>query len=112
VIVEFPPAEPSGVKASPLSAVWVARVPPTPTVRANALPVFPFRLTVASYIEPEPPPLPPSAPPPPPPAITSVLKDLTPTGAVQVLLPTAVNLRKHLPPLSDTDTPVVLVTAT
>ena len=90
----------------------MALLPPPPTVSSNCLPVFPFKLTVASYMEPDPPPLPPSAPPPPPPAITSVLKDLTPTGAVQLLLPVAVNLRKHIPPLSDTVTPVVLVTAT
>jgi hypothetical protein len=92
--------------------VWVNREPPTPTEIANALPVFPFRLTVASYIEPEPPPLPPSAPPPPPPAITRVLKDVTPAGAVQVFEPVAVNLRKQIPDESDTATPVVLATST
>ena len=67
---------------------------------------------MASYMEPDPPPLPPSAPPPPPPAITSVLKDVTPAGAVQVFEPVSVNLRKHLPDESETATPEVLVTST
>jgi hypothetical protein len=61
-------------------------------------------------MEPEPPPLPPSAPPPPPPATTSVLKEVTPAGAVQVIVRGDVNVTKQIPELSVTETPVLSLT--
>jgi hypothetical protein len=40
------------------------------------------------------------------------LKDLTAAGAVQVFVPAEVNVRKHVPPLKVSVTPVVFPTST